>query len=173
MDWTRSAIIVDDRSFAFQDGRVPVRGNLSGTIMPVTGTQTSLDGTVAATVTLPPGVQFMPPRSSVTRSGPTVIEPGRPKQEDGVGPKKNPKWSRMAVGFPFRVYLTMRFVDDPDRTFSVEREFSVTEDLRTTREPPTQFGKNMPGNVGYVSRYNTAPAVLGLMGIIVVGIAAF
>jgi hypothetical protein len=173
VDWTRSAVIVDDHSFAFQDGQVPVRGSLSGTIMPGMGTQTSLDGTVAATATLPPGVQFLPPRSSVVRHGPPVIDPARPRQELNLGAGKDHSWSELSETFPFRVYLTMRFVDDPVHSFSVERDFRVVELMKTTREPGVLFGKNIPGNVGYISRHNLAPGILGLIGIIVVGVVAF
>lgn len=175
VNWSQSAVIVNEQAYSFHDGKIQVSGDVRGSLHQAVGLSRPLDGSISATTNLPQAVQFIPPQSGVSRSGPFIALLEQALEEEARRSRggSSKSWSKTASPVSFRVYLSVRSVDQGGAPISMERSFVVGEEMRSMKSPGQQFGKNQPGNVGFLQKVNVAAVGLGLVGGLLVAVAAF
>lgn len=197
VDWTRSALIIDDVATSFYDGAAPIEGetvsSASSTTYPWgrrgSDTYTSGNGSFSGSVSLPAGMSFLPPKTKIEKTPlrladfpfDKIPKEAYAKQQfemrDGYSVAMHIKeFTEEDSPLYFRSYLTLYTNaapgSSPAHTMTFERSFYVSKLFKTGDVPPTNFNasQQQAGDFFYVHKVKGAGAGV-ITGAIAVGIA--
>ena len=133
IDWKRSSLIIGEKPFSFYNPDLRVEGSIARSIVQRTaGSESSLNATIRGQE----GVEFLPPQSSIVRSG-LYIKKGlldtrsvttRKEVIAKTGTKvTKASFSKANSPILFRCYLTFVVPGSGQAIFAAEHSFYVTE----------------------------------------------
>ena len=178
VDWTRSALIVGEQAYSFHEQEIPIKGNLDGSVSssPIHSIGSSINGTVNATASVLPGMQFLPPQSSIFRTGPSIVTETLAKDNFSLSGKETEpvNWSKVQSPLFFRVYLSFPPSAPGKPALVVDQSFYVSGFFESRQNPGKLFGLKQPGDISMirhslVSRNTTA--AMGFIGLAILIIA--
>lgn len=167
IDWSRSAVIINNRAVAYSGNKVSIRGSISGDSYSWSNSYRSLDGNLSATATLPEGVTFIPPKSSIDRVPLMLTNKGFDHLSDSVYreketlyPERGPVKVRVASfseensPLRFQSYLTFyRGTNGGVRPSTYQHDFFVSKSIKTTASPENVAEyQNRSQNLFYTSK---------------------
>ena len=197
VDWTRSALIIDDVATPYADGQAVVRGETSsfsyGTTYPDTplgsDTYTSGRGNFSGSISLPAGVGFLPPGTKIEKTPLRLADfpfdkiPNDAYRKQSFALADGSRVTMRVKEFTeedsplyFRSYLTLYTEAAPGRgpskPFTFERSFYVSKLFKTGNVPPSSFnaGQQQAGDFFYVRKVKGANAGI-IAGTIAIGVA--
>lgn len=194
VDWTRSALIIDDVATSYYADTAPIQGN----------TQSSTDGysykwnkrfeisssdsygSFTGEITLPKGVSFIPPKSKIGNASlrlnnlsfdkipDEAYVKGKFAKRDGtVTNIRTKKYTEDDSPLRFRSYLTL-YMHTPEgkigKTMSFEQSFYISQLIKTGNVPPQNFegGQRQAGDFFYVHNVKGTNAGL-IIGAVAIG----
>lgn len=158
IDWRRSSLIIGETPLSFYQPDLKIDGDVNSTrSITFRGTTNS---SIDAVVRRPQSMEFIPPHSSITRSGlqlarKPVVQPAQ-QPHRGAGKPLTVKSSFSKENSPMivRSYLTFTIPGRGELTFPVEHSFYVSELVQTTAAPGYILpAKEKAGNRFYLSRF--------------------
>ncbi|HEX5655037.1 MAG TPA: hypothetical protein VFX58_18300 [Chitinophagaceae bacterium] len=178
VDWTRSAVIVGQQAYSFHEQEIPIKGNLEGSVSrsPIHSIGSSINGTVNATASVSPGMQFLPPLSSISRAGPIIVTESIAKGSFSQSRKETEpvNWSKVQSPLHFRVYLSFIPSAAGKPALVVDQSFYVSGYFQSRQGPGKLFGMKQPGDISMI-RYShvskNTTAALGFTGLVILLIA--
>ncbi|OQP59318.1 hypothetical protein [Niastella populi] len=180
IDWKKSAVVINDQAVSYVPSELRIEGGVQGSSYN-TGTRTNGatfgSGIIDATVSLPPAIDFVPPRSFFTRSpiGLTdrLIENvpesdfHRLKYQAAEGYRLKVKaavFTEENSPLRFKSYLTLMVGEVTGKPVSYEHSFFLSR-LMSTDQPPGIIWLNVPnrGNQFYISRTPSSGAAVAVV----------
>lgn len=176
VDWTRSALIIDDVATSYYDDKAAIQGETESENYQWSKRWSDSYGSFAGEITLPEGVSFIPPRSKVEK---TPLRLARfpfdripdeeyqksefPTSNAGTVLLRIKEFTREDTPLSFRSYLTLYTADKegkPDKLTTFERDFYVSKLIKTGNVPPTEFrdDQRLAGDFFYVRTVRGARA---------------
>lgn len=189
VDWTRSALIIDDVATSYYDPKVTVEGEAETENFQWSRRWSDSYGVFAGEFTLPKGVDFIPPKSKVEKTPlklsnfPFDRIPNEeyrknefPTTNAGTALLRIKDFTPEDTPLAFRSYLTLYTADKegkPDKVTTFERSFYVSKLLKTGNVPPTEFRdeQRLAGDFFYVRTVKGTRAAL-IIGAVAVTTAA-
>ncbi|WP_208025508.1 hypothetical protein [Niastella caeni] len=183
IDWQRSALIVNDKAISYVPTEMKISGGFNsnsynfGNRSNTYGTTT---GSIHATASLPPSVDFIPPQSYLAKNPmavtnrlienvpDTAYRRVKYAAADGfVIPVKMARFNETNTPLRFRSYLTLMVGDSTTKPIAYEHSFYISE-LITTTEPPQSIWLTSAhrGNQYYIKEatgYGKAMAGFGVI----------
>lgn len=196
VDWTRSALIIDDVATSYYSDKAPIKGN----------TQSSADGytyewnkrfeisssnsstSFAGEITLPKGVTFIPPKSKIGNASlrltnlsfdkvpDEAYRTGKFAKTDGTIINIRTKdFTEENSPLRFRSYLTL-YTHTPEgemgKTMPFEQSFYISQLIKTGNVPPQHFegGQRQAGDFFYIHNVKGVNAGL-IIGAVAIGTA--
>lgn len=184
VDWTRSALIIDDVATSYYDEKAAIQGETQSETYRWNGRWGESRGSFAGALTLPKGVSFIPPQSKVEKTPlklanfpfDKIPEEAYRKTEfptSGSGTElfRVKDFTVEDTPLAFRSYLSLYTADKegkPEKWISFERSFYVSKLIKTGNVPPTEFGEDQrfAGDFFYVH------TVKGTKAAVIVGAVA-
>lgn len=155
VDWTRSALIIDDVATSYHDAKATVQGETESETYRWSHRWSDSYSSFAGEFTLPKGVDFIPPKSKVEKTPLKLTNfqfdriPNEeyqksefPTSNAGTKLLLTKEFTPEDTPLSFRSYLTLYTADKegkPDRVATFERSFFVSKLLKTGNVPPTEF----------------------------------
>lgn len=188
VDWTRSALIIDDVATSYFDAKATVEGETTSENYHWNRRWSDSYGSFAGEFTLPKGVDFIPPQSKVEKTPLKLANfpfdriPDEeyqksefPKPKGGTTLLRIKEFTPEDTPLAFRSYLTLYTADKegkPDRITTFERGFYVSKLLKTGNVPPTEFSEDQRfgGDFFYVHKVKGRQAGL-IIGTVAVATA--
>jgi hypothetical protein len=190
IDWLRSALILNDRTVTYSPNEVKINGSYHGgsynfgnrSGWEVTG------GHIHASASLPPSVDFMPPRTILTKNPlaisreyvenipDTAFHRLRYAGAEGMTVSvKRATFSEETSPLRFRSFLTYMVGEAAAKPQSLEHSFYVSEIMNSGQGPGNlMFNSDRRGNQFYTSKANPAGVAVGTLfaGMVIVAVAA-
>lgn len=188
VDWTRSALIIDDAATSYYDAKATVQGETAGESYRWNGRWSDSYGVFAGEFTLPKGVDFIPPKSKVEKTplklsnfpfdripADEYRKNEYPVSNGGTTLLRIKDFTPEDTPLAFRSYLTLYTADKegkPDKVSTFERSFYVSKLLKTGNVPPTEFREEQrwAGDFFYVRKIKGVRAGL-IIGTVAVATA--
>jgi len=192
IDWQRSALIVNDETIRYVPAEMRLEGSYQGSSYNYGNRGSGYGvngGQFSAVASLPSTMDFIPPRSSFTKTPVTVNRhyldniPEAAWHKEKFSPIEGLSVNVKKVTFTeatsplrFRSFITY-LVDDPaGKPFGLEHTFYVSEMMKSGQGPESMMlNSNYLGNQFFTSKATQggqAGAAIGLSAIIVAGILA-
>ncbi len=180
IDWRKSAVIINDRAVSYVPSEMRIEGDVqsssynSGTRA---GGTTFGSGSINATVSLPPAIDFVPPQSFFTRSPIGLTdrhldnvpesEFHRLKYQAAEGYNLQVKAAAFTEAnspLRFKSYLTLMVGEVTAKPVSYEHSFFLSQ-LIFTGQPPgiIWLNKEKRGNQFYISRTSSSGAAVAVV----------
>jgi hypothetical protein len=150
IDWSRSALIVDNKAISYVSNVVPIEGTFNGSSINWDHSgYVNSSGSIYATATLPDNVSFIPPNSYINKSPMSVtnqfmVAPDSTFHTDkitlsgGIIVKvRHAVFTEQSSPLHFKSYLTLTFGDQTNKTVAYQRSFYVSEVYDTGTDPET------------------------------------
>lgn len=197
VDWTRSALIIDDVATSYSDAKAVVEGETSTSSYSTTypwgrrgsDTYASGRGSFAGNISLPAGVSFLPPKTKVEKTPLRLADfpfdkiPKDAYRKQQFGMMDGSEVTMRVKEFTeadsplyFRSYLTL-YTDPaadagPAETLTFERSFYVSKLFKTGNVPPSTFSpdQQQAGDFFYVHHVKGTQAGI-IAGAIAIGVA--
>ncbi len=160
IDWRRSSLIFGDKPISFYQPDLKVTGDISR----LSGLRTA-NSSINAVVQRQEGVEFIPPRATIFRSGLFVAKsflnvestsrPGKKVKAQGDFKKEASAISFSKENSPIilRGYLTFDLPEKGEQIFSIEHTFYVSELVETVATPQYILpDKGKAGNKFFIGR---------------------
>ncbi len=180
IDWKRSALIVGDKPVSFFRPGIEINGDVSRT--PLTTTSATFNGQLSQEA----GVEFIPPQTTIRRTG-FSLNPGIIKMAESSKVEKKIKGDRGAAKkieqasfsnetspFRARVYLSFSIPAHKNQFYQVDKAFYLSELMQTEAAP--QHVLTGGGNQFYVDKTPKGTKgtvmLLGLTGLLVIAAGA-
>lgn len=153
IDWSRSALIVNDKAISYVANVAAIEGIFNGFASP---------GSVYAMATLPDNLGFIPPKSYITKSPMSVtnqlmVAPDsafrteRIALYDGSIVKvRHAFFTEQSSPLRFKSYLTLAFGDQKNKTVAYQCSFFISEVYDSATEPETFLLNRARGDQFYV-----------------------
>lgn len=185
VDWTRSALIIDEAATSYYDEKAAIQGETESKNYHWSKRWSDSHGSFAGEITLPKGVSFIPPQSKVEKTPLKLANfpfdriPNEeyrksefPTSKAGTVLMRTKEFTIEDTPLSFRSYLTLYTADKegkPDKLTTFEREFYISKLIKTGNVPPTEFREEqrLAGDFFYVRTVKGAQA-----GIVVGTVAA-
>lgn len=158
VDWTRSALIIDDVATSYYDEKAAIQGETESENYHWNKRWSDSYGSFTGELTLPKGVSFIPPRSKIEKVPLKLANFPFDRIPNEVYQKKEFPTSKAGTTLlrikdftiedsplAFRSYLTLYTADKegkPERLTTFEREFYVSKLIKAGNVPPTEFREN-------------------------------
>lgn len=183
IDWKKSALIINDQAVSYVPSEMRIEGGINSSSYN-SGTRTNNTtygtGSLNATVSLPPSIDFIPPQSFFTRSPIGITDRQiqnvpesafhRLKYQAAEGYELNVKaavFTEETSPLRFKSYLTMMVGEATAKPVSFEHSFFLSQLISTGQPPGVIYLNNTNrGNQFYISRSTSgtgAAVVLGVM----------
>lgn len=163
VDWSRSALIVNDKAISYVSNVVPIEGTYNGsTVNWGYPGYTSSSGSIYATATLPDNVSFIPPKSYINKSPMSVtnqlmVAPDsafrmeRMTLNDGsIIRVRHALFTEQSSPLHFKSYLTLTFGDRSEKTVAYQRSFYISEVYDSGTDPETFLENRERGDQFYL-----------------------
>lgn len=150
IDWSRSALIVDDKAISYMSNVIPIEGSLNGSSISwdQNGYVTS-SGSVYATATLPDNISFIPPGSYIDKNPMSVTNQLMTVPDSAFHTEKislsngsfikvrHALFTEQSSPLRFKSYLTLTFGDQNSKAVAYQRSFYISELYDTPTDPET------------------------------------
>lgn len=186
VDWSRSALIINEKAISYSAATVPVSGTVTSTSYsaPAGSLRSSVSqGNFSGSMGVPKDMEFIPPGSYKNKTPLGVTNVFYPEARNegqwqqisintyngGViyGRAMVKKYEDTLSPFRFSSYLTIYVEGEPDKPVSFEHDFFVSEIWTTTRGPRNfQFINSKDGNWFYTRTTNGFGKIAGGFGIL-------
>ncbi|WP_216823406.1 hypothetical protein [Niastella vici] len=151
IDWQRSALVVNDKAISYMPAEMTIQGGFYGHSYNYGNRGSSFGstaGSIHATASLPPTMDFIPPQSFIAKNPmgvtnklienvpDTAFHKINYAMVDGYSvPVKVATFSEASSPLRFRSYLTLMIGDSTTKPVAIEHSFYVSELLTTTHDP--------------------------------------
>lgn len=197
VDWTRSALIIDDVATSYYDAKAVVEGETSTSSYSTAypwgcrsgDTYTSGRGSFAGNISVPAGVSFLPPKTKVEKTPLRLADfpfdkiPKDAYRKQRFGRANGGEVTMRVKEFTeadsplyFRSYLTL--YTDPAtgagvaKTLAFERSFYVSKLFKTGNVPPSTFSSDQQQAGDFFYVHNVKGTQAGIIaGAIAIGVA--
>jgi hypothetical protein len=189
IDWTKSSIIIGDKSQSYVTGQAVLKGTVNGygygfnnNAYRYGNTVSSYRGNIYGTIQTETNSSFVPPKTYIeerrlaVRDNFMVLDPASKHRVDmvtktGMSSGKYANFSETASPLQFRSYLTLSLNEDLSHSFHFENRFWATEVIETTSAPYEMESK--PNNQFYTRKSTGAGETIWVIGLIaLIAIAA-
>ncbi len=163
IDWSRSALIVNDKAISYVSNVVPIEGTFNGSSISWDHSgYANSSGSVYAMAILPDNVSFIPPNSYINKSPMSVtnqlmVAPDSAFHTDkmtlsgGLIVKvRHALFTEQSSPLRFKSYLTLTFGDQTNKTVAYQRSFYISEVYDTGTDPETFLVNRKRGDQFYV-----------------------
>jgi hypothetical protein len=162
VDWKRSALIIDERPQVYYQPTWNISGDLSTSkgVLP-----RSTSSTIDARISGNEGEEFIPPHAAISRKG-MFIKPGKsfslPQEISQEKIKVKDVSVKIARGsftkenspIVFRSYLTFAPINNPEKIFTTDHSFFISEVVQTMAGPSIIWAEpGKPGNSFFVTGF--------------------
>jgi hypothetical protein len=150
IDWSRSALIINDKAISYMSNVVPIEGTFNGSAISWNhGDYAVSSGSISATATLPANISFIPPKSYINKTPMSVtnqlmtapdsaFHTERITLYDGYIVKvRHAVFTEQSSPLRFKSYLTITFGDQDSKTLAYQRSFYISEVYDTPTDPET------------------------------------
>jgi hypothetical protein len=176
IDWSRSALIVDNKAISYMSRVIPIEGSFSGSSISWdhSGYATS-SGSVYATATLPDNLSFIPPGSYIDKNPMSVTNQLITVPDSSFHTEKislyngsfikarHALFTEQSSPLHFKSYLTLSFGDQGSKTVAYQRSFYISEVYDTPTDPETFLTNRERGNRFYVKESSGMGQGFGLV----------
>lgn len=178
VDWTRSALIIDDVATSYYDEKAAIEGEIESETYRWNKRWSESRGSFSGELTLPKGVSFIPPKSKVEKTPLNLANfpfDNIPKEDyqksefptsgSGTALFQIKDFTIEDTPLAFRSYLSLYMTDKegkPEKWTSFERSFYVSKLIKTGNVPPTEFreAQRFAGDFFYVHTVKGAKAAI-------------
>jgi len=163
IDWSRSALIINDKAISYMSKVVPIEGTFgSSSVGSSHGEYASTSGSVYATAILPDNLDFIPPASYISKNPMSVtnqfmvvpdsaFRTERITLSDGSFTKaSHASFTEQSSPLHFKSYLTLIFGDQSNKPVAYQCSFYISEIYNTITDPETFLNNRERGNQFYV-----------------------
>jgi hypothetical protein len=150
IDWSRSALIVNDKAISYMSNIVPIEGAFSGSSVGVNhGEYSASSGSIYAKATLPDNLGFIPPRSYINKNPMSVtnqfvVAPDSVYHNEKITlyggsltKVSHASFTEQSSPLRFKSYLTLIFGDQNNRPVAYQGSFYISEIYNSGTDPET------------------------------------
>ena len=181
IDWTKSAIIRNDKSESYVTGQSTISGMVKGGSYSVGNNYSINSARLNGTISTDPGISFIPPKTFIETSHITIrndfvdlaqskVEKKEIATNSGMSSiAKSAYYDESNSPVKFRSFITLSVNDDLSHSFHFDNRFWASEVTETLATPDEIIHKK--GNQFYISEATdfvgvmTFIAVIGLIGL--------
>ena len=169
IDWQQSALIINDKAISYVPNTVPIEAAFQGTgvnwISYNPGRYSTTSGTLNAKAILPDKLDFIPPRSYITKNPMGLTNQIIPHVADSTfhrekltlidgsfAATKHASFTETSTPLRFKSYLTLLFGEQSANPMAYQHSFYISEIYSTVSDPESFWfnGSEHRGNQYYV-----------------------
>ena len=164
IDWSRSALIINDQAISYMSKVVPIEGTFGNSSGGSNyGWYANTSGSVYATATLPDNLDFIPPASYISKTPMSVTNRFMVAPDSALHTEKvilsdgsftkasHASFTEQSSPLHFESYLTLIFAGQSNKTVAYRCSFYISEIYNTITDPETFLNNRERGNQFYVT----------------------